>query len=51
MSISWEKVKTTGEVYMALLRAHNDDITVFESFSDPDGDMSGRVKGEMTVWG
>lgn len=52
MTVRWTKVKTSGSVYSLLLETHKDDLTVFESFSDPDGGMRGGSTGEMeTVWG
>lgn len=50
--MSGTKLTTTGDVYWAILKAHANDLTVFETFSDPDGSFTGGSRGEvLTVWG
>lgn len=46
-------IETSREVYAVILARHQDDLVVFSSYSNPDGDDHlGRGKPEMmTEWG
>ena len=47
-----KKIPTNYGVYRSILDSHIADLTVYESFSDPDGSFHGGAHGEMlTVWG
>jgi len=49
---NWHHINTSAEVWAVLHARHRKELTVFATFSDPDGEYTGRSQGCMeTTYG